>query len=131
MRDKARMLAISLLLASLSCVLAQAQSKVNYCEPPADVKEEIKKTLAPVTSDEDLLYKQRQERVTAILQELLKKHPDDFSLRRRVLNDRRYASNADMDALTAEYQAQAEKSPADPAAAYFYSQLLGGGKTKG
>src|SRR5438067_1741343 len=119
MHNQAKMLVISLLLAGLSCMLAQAQSKVNYCEPPAAVKEEIKKTLSPVTSDEDLLYKQRQERVSAILQDLLKKYPNDFSLRRRVLNDRRSAPDADREALIAEYRAQAEKSPDDPAATYF------------
>jgi len=130
MRQKVKPIIASLLFASLCCVLAQAQNKGNYCEPPAAVREEIKKTLTPVASDDEMPYKQRQERVTAILQELIKKYPDDFTVRRRALNDRRSVSGADQDALIAEYRTQAEKNPADPAATYLYAQLLVGRKTK-
>src|SRR5690349_20572589 len=119
MPNKVKPIIASLLFAGLSCILAQAQSGGNYCEPPAAVREEIRKTLTPVASDDEMLYKQRQERLTAILQELSKKYPDDFTVRRRVLNNRRSVSGADQDALIAEYRAQAEKNPDDPAATYF------------
>ncbi len=126
----AKSFVIGLLIVGGIPFASHAQSNVNYCEPPAEVKDAVKKTLTPITSNEDLLYKQRQERITATLQELQKKYPDDFSIRRRMFNERRYAMNADKEALIAEYNALAEKSPNDPAATLFRAQLQVGRKTK-
>ena len=66
--------------------VAVAQSKGYSCDPSSDVKAELKKI--DKVGDEDLLYKQRRERQLAMLQELLKKHPDDYHVRKRYLDTR-------------------------------------------
>lgn len=63
------------------CLFAVPQSATNYCDPPAPVKEELKK-LAKLR-DEDLAVKTSRERQLAILQEMLKKYPGDFHVHRR------------------------------------------------
>jgi thiol-disulfide isomerase/thioredoxin len=80
--------------------------------------------------DEDLLYKQRRERQLAMLQELLKKHPDDYHVRKRYLDMRNSGFGSDKDALIGEYRAQMEQRPNDPAAVYLYARLIIGRNTK-
>ncbi len=63
-------------------------------------------------------------------QDLLKKYPHDFHLQRRYQDERRNGLFYDRDALLTEYRAQAEKSPDDAAANYFYARLLVGRHTK-
>jgi thiol-disulfide isomerase/thioredoxin len=108
--------------------LALAQGAVNYCEPSAELKAELKKVTQ--VNDEDLPYKQRRERQTAMLQALLKKYPNDFHLQRRYQNDRRAGFFVDREALIADYRAQMEKNPNDPGAVYLYARLLVGLRTK-
>jgi thiol-disulfide isomerase/thioredoxin len=121
------LLTASLLLGANS-YLAHAQSAGNYCEPSADLKAEFKKVTK--VNDEDLPYKQRRARQTAMLQALLKKYPDNFHLQKRYQNDRRGSLFVDRAALLADYRALMEKSPNDPGAAYLYARLLVGQKTK-
>lgn len=127
---KAKAFLISLLLAGCQYTAAYAQTPANYCEPPTEVKDAVKKILTPITTNDELLFKQRQELISETLQKLQKQFPNDFSIRRRVFNERRYAFNADIDALISEFSALAEKNPNDPAAALFRAQLQVGRKTK-
>lgn len=127
---KAKAFLISLLLAGCQYAAAYAQTQANYCEPPTEVKDAVKKILTPITTNDELLFKQRQELISETLQKLQKQFPNDFSIRRRVFNERRYAFNADVDALISEFTALAEKNPNDPAAALFRAQLQVGRKTK-
>jgi thiol-disulfide isomerase/thioredoxin len=108
--------------------VAGAQSKGYSCDPSPDVKSELKKIDS--VGDEDLLYKQRRERQLAMLQELLKKHPDDYHVRKRYLDARNSGFDSDKDALIAEYRAQMEQRPTDPASAYLYARLITGRNTK-
>jgi thiol-disulfide isomerase/thioredoxin len=108
--------------------VAGAQSKGYSCDPSPDVKAELKKI--DKVGDEDLLYKQRRERQLAMLQELLKKHPDDYHVRKRYLDTRNSGFDSDKEALIAEYRAQMERRPTDPAAAYLYARLIIGRNTK-
>ncbi len=116
------------LLLCVSSSLALAQSAVNYCAPSPALKEELKKVAK--VNDEDLPYKQRRERQTAMLQELLKKYPNDFHMQKRYQNDRRSGLFVDREALLADYRALMEKNPNDPGAVYLYARLLVGQKTK-
>jgi pentatricopeptide repeat protein len=123
-----RWLATSCMLGIISCATAAAQDKGDYCEPSPAVKGEFKK-ISDV-SHEDLPYKQRRERQSAMLQELLKKYPDDFHVLKRLQADRRNAHDSDRDALLNEYHARMEKREGDPASVYFYARLLVGRNTK-
>src|SRR5215510_11184005 len=108
--------------------VAGAQSKGYSCDPSPDVKAELKKI--DKVGDEDLLYKQRRERQLAMLQELLKKHPDDYHVQKRHLDMRNSGFDSDKDALIAEYRAEMERRATDPAAAYLYARLIIGRNTK-
>jgi len=108
--------------------VAIAQSKGYSCDPSPDVKAELKKI--DKVRDEDLLYKQRRERQLAMFQELLKKYPDDYHVRKRYLDTRNSGFDSDKDAMIAEYRAQMEQRPNDPAAAYLYARLIIGRNTK-
>jgi len=108
--------------------IAVAQSKGDYCEPSPQVKEGLKKISQ--VAEENLPPKQRRERQSAMLQELLKKHPNDFHVLKRYQSDRQYAFDSDRDALVAEYRARMEKDQNDPVSVYLYSRLLVGRKTK-
>src|SRR5262245_29081361 len=77
---------ITCLLSISGFGVAVAQSKDYSCDPSPDVKAELKKI--DKVGDEDLPYKQRRERQLAIAQELLKKHPDDYHVRKRYLDTR-------------------------------------------
>ncbi|HKQ74856.1 MAG TPA: TlpA disulfide reductase family protein [Blastocatellia bacterium] len=116
-----------LLTISNFCVVL-AQGKGYSCEPSLDVKGELKKI--DKVLDEDLLYKPRQERQLAMSQELLKKYPDDYHVRRRHQDLRRSGFDSDTNALIAEYRAKMERHPNDPAAVYLYSRLIIGRNTK-
>ena len=108
--------------------VAVAQSKGYSCDPSPDVKAELK--MIDKVDEEDLLYKQGRERKLAMLQELLKKHPDDYHVRKRYLDARNSGFDSDKDALIAEYRAQMEQRPTDPASAYLYARLITGRNTK-
>jgi thiol-disulfide isomerase/thioredoxin len=119
---------VACLLLTFIFAVTTAQKKVNYCEPSPDLKEELKKISA--VSEEGLPYKQAREQQSTMLQELSKKYPGDFHLRKRMQNDRLYALNRDWDALLAEYQAHMEKNQGDVESVYFFSRLLVGRRTK-
>ena len=120
------LLAISFLLLTSSSSFAQ--SGANLCEAPPAVKEELKKI--EQLSDVDLPYKPAHEQQLIALLELLKKYPNDLFARRRYQNERRSGFFFDRDALLADYRAQMEKNPDDPAATYLYARLLVGRQTK-
>ena len=105
-----------------------AQDKIDYCEPSPAVKADLKQV--DTVSNEDLPFKARRERQIALLQELLKKYPNDFHVQRRYLESRNGAFFVDRDALIAEYRAQMEKNSNDPIATYLYTRLLYGRQTK-
>jgi len=105
-----------------------AQTPENYCEPSAALKAEFRNV--DRLSDEGLPYKLSHERRIVMWQDLLKKYPHDFHLQRRYQDERRNGLFYDRDALLTEYRAQAEKSPDDAAANYFYARLLVGRHTK-
>src|SRR5262245_17220286 len=123
---KTGLTACLLIISSFS--IAVAQSKGDYCEPSPQVKEGLKKISQ--VAEEDLPPKQRRERQSAMLQELLKKHPNDFHVLKRYQSDRQYAFDSDRDALVAEYRARVERERVDPVSVYLYSRLLVGRKTK-
>ena len=123
-----RSFATACLLLGSSRGLVLAQSATNYCEPSSEIKEELRKVSK--VSDEDLPYKLRRERQSAMLRDLLRKYPDDFHVQRRYLNDRRYDLFTDKEALLAEYRTLMGKNPNDAAAVYLYARLLVGRKTK-
>jgi thiol-disulfide isomerase/thioredoxin len=123
---KTGLVACLLTLSSFSVVLAQ--SKGNSCDPSPDVKAELKKI--DKVGDEDLPYKQRRERQLAIAQELLKKYPDDYHVRRRYQDLRRSGFDSDIKALVAEYRAPMEQRPNDPVAVHLYARLITGRNTK-
>src|SRR5262245_14406008 len=108
--------------------VALAQSKGYSCDPSPAVKAELKKI--DKVGDEDLLYKQRRERQLAMLQDLLKKHPDDYHVQKRYLDMRNSSFDSDKDALIAEYRAQLERRPNDPVAVHLYARLITGRNTK-
>jgi len=108
--------------------LAAAQSTVNYCEPSAVVKDDLKKVNNIIY--ENLPFKIRRERQIAMLQELLKKYPGDFHIQRRYQDARRAGLLIDWKPLLADYREQMEKNPRDPVAIYLYSRLLVGRNTK-
>jgi thiol-disulfide isomerase/thioredoxin len=66
----------------------------------------------------------------AIAQELLKKYPDDYFVRRRYQDLRRSGFDSDIEALVAEYRAQTEQRPNDPVAIHLYARLITGRNTK-
>lgn len=108
--------------------VAVAQDKFDYCEVSPAVKEDLK--TVDKLLDEDLPFQMRRQRQLVMLQELVKKHPGDFHVRRRYLETQRSGFFYDHDALIAEYRAQMEKNPNDPVAAYLYARLLVGRQTK-
>ena len=108
--------------------LAAAQTSVNYCEPRPDVKEDLKQVSN--MSEQDLPFRVIRERQLARLQDLLKKYPDDFQVRRRYQDVRRSGYYTSWEPLLADYRQQMEKNPADAAATYLYSRLLVGRTTK-
>lgn len=105
-----------------------AQSTASYCEAPPAVQEELRKVSA--LYDEDLPYIAIRERQIAILEELLKKHPDSLQVRRRYQDVRQAGYIADKAALLEEYRAQMQKNPNDPVAVYLYARMLVGRNTK-
>ena len=105
-----------------------AQSAANYCEAPAAVQEQLTKVSA--LYDEDLPYKLIREQQMAMLEELLKKYPDNLHVKRRYQDIRLSGYFTDKAALLPEYRAQMEKNPNDPVAIYLYSRLLVGRQTK-
>jgi thiol-disulfide isomerase/thioredoxin len=121
-----RLLASAFLLLVPSFVLAQ--TAVNYCEPSAEIRAELRNV--EKLSDGDLPYKLRHQQQQTMLLDLLKKYPNDFHLRRRYQNERRAGFLVNTDALLADYRAQMERNPNDPAATYFYARLLVGRETK-
>ncbi|MBO0857835.1 MAG: redoxin family protein [Chloracidobacterium sp.] len=108
--------------------LAVAQGKGYSCDPSSEVKAELKKI--DKVSEEDLLYKQRHERQLAMYQELLKKYPDDYHVRKHYLDMRNSGYDVDKGALIAEYRTQMEQRPNDPGATYLYARLIIGHNTK-
>ena len=108
--------------------VAFAQDKIDYCELSPAVKEDLKAVDKLV--DEDLPFQVRRQRQLVLLQELVKKHPSDFNVQRRYLDTRMSGFSVDRDAMIAEYRAQMEKNPNDPAAVYLYTRLLVGRRTK-
>jgi len=120
------MIACLLIIACFS--VASAQSKGYSCDPSPDVKAELKKI--DKVSGEDLPYKQRRERQLAMLQELLKKHPDDYHVRESYLDTLNSGFDIDKDALIAGYHAQLERRPDDPTAVFLYARLIIGRNTK-
>lgn len=105
-----------------------AQNAGSYCEPSAAVKADLKKVTQ--INDEDLPFKLKRERQTALLQKLAKQYPNDFFVQRRYQTDRRSGFGIDQAALLADYRAQWEKQPNDPTATYLYVRLLVGQNTK-
>ena len=105
-----------------------AQSSSSYCEPSPALKEDLRKLAA--IDDEALPYKTRRDRQSAMLQELLKKYPNDFHVQRRNQIHRQSGFVVNRDALLAEYRDQMQKNPADPQATYLYARLLIGRGTK-
>lgn len=116
------------LLFFTSSALAQTQNAGNLCEPSATIKTALKKV--SLLNDENLPFKLKRERQTAILQELVKQHPNDFFVLRRFQTNQRSAYGIDRTALLAEYRARWEKQPNDPGATYLYAQMLIGQNTK-
>ena len=124
---------LSLRLFPLVCLLllptfVLAQDSANYCEAPAAIKEEFKKLSA--IDDVELPYKVRRERQLVMLQDLLKKYPDDFFVQRRYQITLLTGLFVDRPALNVEYRAQMEKNPNDPKAIYLYARALTGYGTK-
>ena len=118
---------------TLVCLLlvpafAMAQSTANYCEAPPAVQEELSKISA--LYDADLPFVVIRERQIAMLEELLKKHPDSFHVKRRYQDARQSGFVVNRSALIDEYRAHMEKNPNDPVAVYLYARLLVGQKTK-
>jgi thiol-disulfide isomerase/thioredoxin len=105
-----------------------AQTKGNYCEPSLPVKEDLRNL--DKLDEDGLPYKLRHDRQKALLLELLKKYPNDLFVRRRYQNERSSGFFFDRDAVVADYRAQLEKNPDDPAATYLYARLLVGRQTK-
>ena len=108
--------------------LTAAQSAGNYCEASAVVKEDIKKVNK--LFDEKVPVNTWVEWQLTMLQELLKKYPNDFHIQRRYQDARRSRLLTDWKPLLADYRGQMEKNPRDPLAVYFYSRLLIGRNTK-
>ena len=124
---------VALRLLPIVCLLlvpgfVLAQSSANYCEPSAAIKEDFRKLSA--LNDEDLPYKARREKQSAMLRDLLKKYPGDFHVQRRYQIHRQGDFFVDRDALIAEYREQMQKNPNDPQAVYLYTRLLLGRQTK-
>ncbi|HEU4508921.1 MAG TPA: redoxin family protein [Pyrinomonadaceae bacterium] len=118
---------------SLLCILlvpgfAIAQSTASYCEAPPAVQEELSKISK--LYDEDLPFVVIRERQIAMAEELLKKYPDNFHVRRRYQDVRQGGFIVNRYALIDEYRAHMEKNPNDPVAVYLYARLLVGQKTK-
>ena len=118
---------------SLACIdfaptILVAQSKVNYCEAPAAVKEDLKKVAK--LNDEDMPFKVRREQQINMFRELVNKHPGDFFVQRRYQDARLSGFYVDRKALLVEYRGQMEKNPNDVVAAYLYARLLVGENTK-
>jgi thiol-disulfide isomerase/thioredoxin len=120
------MLAIACLLQLPTLVVAQ--DSANYCEASAAIKEEFKKLSA--IDDVEVPYKVRRERQLVILQDLLKKYPDDFFVQRRYQMARLTGLFIDRPALNSEYRAQMEKDAKDPKAIFLYARALTGRRTK-
>src|SRR6266851_833006 len=90
---------VFLLLVSTS---GWAQTAEDYCEPSLALKQELKSV--DKVNDEDLPYKLSRERQIMMLQDLLKKYPNNFHLERRYQSERLSALFVDTDALVAEYR---------------------------
>jgi thiol-disulfide isomerase/thioredoxin len=119
---------LSIAFIAFAPVIAVAQTAANYCEPPAAVKEDLKKVAK--LYDEDLTFKVRRERQLTMLRELVNKYPGDFFVQRRYQDARLSGFYVDRKPLLAEYRAQMEKNQNDVVSAYLYARLLIGEKTK-
>jgi thiol-disulfide isomerase/thioredoxin len=123
-----RRIAFQLLLLTFIPTLALAQAATDYCEPSPTIKAELKKVSN--VYDEVLPYSQRLQKQRTMLQDLIKKYPDDFHVQRRYQDSRRAGFFYDADALIADYRAQMEKKPTDPVAVYLYARMIIGRQTK-
>ncbi|MBO0801429.1 MAG: hypothetical protein J2P31_21625 [Blastocatellia bacterium] len=103
---------------------------MNYCEASPTLQVELKKVSGLAQSDGGLPYRQILERQLMMVQELLKKFPDDFHLLKLQFDYRRNSSDFDRDALLAEYRTRMNERKGDPASVYFYARLLVGHNTK-
>jgi thiol-disulfide isomerase/thioredoxin len=121
-------LLVSVVFLFIATNVALAQDQFNYCELSPAVKEDLNQV--DKISEEDLPYKIRRDRQLPLLEELLKKYPTDFHVRRRYLDTRMGGFFVDRELVIAEYRAQMEKNPNDPVAVYLYSRLLYGKQTK-
>ena len=119
---------LPVLLVLLLPNLAAAQNAVNYCEPRADVKEDLKQVSS--VNEQDLPFRVIRERQLAMLQDLLKKYPGDFQVQRRYQDVRRGGYFTNMAPMLTEYRQQMEKNSSDTVATYLYSRLLVGRDTK-
>ena len=117
-----------LLLLTFIPTLALAQAATDYCEPSPTIKAELKKVSS--VHEEVLPYSQRLQKQRTMLQELIKKYPDDFHVQRRYQDSRRAGFFYDADALIADYRVQMEKKPNDPVAVYLYARMIIGRQTK-
>src|SRR6266852_7932148 len=78
-----------------------AQDAVNYCEPSAAVKDELKKL--PQWNEDEMSYKLYQKRRLAALEKLAQKYPGDFHVRNRYY-EARQNDMIDHEAFTNEFR---------------------------
>lgn len=123
-----RVVILSLACLALAPIITVAQTAVNHCEAPAAVKTDLKKISQ--LNDEVLPFKVRREQQLAVLRDLVNKYPGDFFVQRRYQDIRMSGFQVDRVALLAEYRAAFDKTPNDTVAAYLYSRLAVGEKTK-
>jgi thiol-disulfide isomerase/thioredoxin len=123
-----RRITLQLLLLTFIPTLAFAQAATDYCEPSPAIKAELKKVSD--VYEEELPFAARLQKQKTMLQELMKKYPDDFHVQRRYQDSRRAGFFADVDALVVDYRAQMEKKPNDPVAVYLYARVLVGRQTR-
>jgi thiol-disulfide isomerase/thioredoxin len=119
---------IPVLSLAFTPTIVAAQTTANYCEASAAVKGDLKQI--GKLNEEVLPFKVRREQQLAILRELVNKYPGDFFVQRRYQDLRMSGFQVDRVALLADYRAEMDKNPNDTVAAYLYSRLAVGEKTK-
>jgi thiol-disulfide isomerase/thioredoxin len=107
-------------LCSVSLALAKSSAS-NDCLPSAEVDH----TLQQLDITEDLPYYKLHAKQKAILENSLKKHPDDIFLNRRY-QDLQKNNNAERAAMLQKYQAHGTAYPHSPTYQYLYARSLVG-----
>ena len=116
---------LSFVLSGWCCAPPSSAQTLSARNSPCDSPPKVKKALrdlANLTEDEPRV--QIRARRLIILQDLLKRYPNDISVHRRYQDVVREDPNTDLASLIKEYRTRLDQQPNDPTFLYLYGRLL-------